>query len=711
MINRHRRDDQNEYRLEIARLCANGSVKQSAMARATGLHKNTVMSYVGRLLSCGGSSFYCAPPVRGGAVLVDEKLRECQELLDQGRSRSETARIAGVKKNTLEKAIRDGRLTQPRAQRRQDGSQPSDRKGASLASAPLMGMGCTAIVERMAASVGRRAGVQSRFEPARSVEDGGVLCAVPALVANGLYDFLSGLSGAMQNISYYYDLTHVFTLLAFMSLLRIKSAEALRREAPEELGSLLGLDRIPEVKCLRDRIRMVSSDSRAVSEWAENLSRLWLSSCPELSGMLYVDGHVRAYHGEKAVLPRHFFSRMRLCLRGITDYWVNDRTGQPFFYVERQTNEGLLAVLRDELVPRLARDIPGADAPVSDGDGRIRFTLVFDREGYSPAFFLEMWKKHRIACLTYRKRTVDEWPREEFSEMQVTLANGAGETMLLAERRTALACRDGGRSAGQVPVREIRRLTDTGHQTSIITTNMDLETAEAAAGMFARWCQENFFHYMEEEFALDALAGSRTTDFPCGRSVVNPAWKEADRARKTAQGKMNARMADLGRMELDIMDDRTKHAEEKLQEKARTLEDVRNLQEEVDGLKKKLKDIPKRLPYEKLPENEKFKGLEPTRKLLMDTIRMVAYRAETAMASMADDFLSAPDTARSWMKALMKSPADIIPDYSAKTINVIVYPLGEERMNRMVRQLLQTLNETMTVFPGTDMVLNYSLLT
>ncbi|MBW2740723.1 MAG: hypothetical protein JRE64_18190, partial [Deltaproteobacteria bacterium] len=27
-----------------------------------------------------------------------------------------------------------------------------------------------------------------------------------------------------------------------------------------------------------------------------------------------------------------------------------------------------------------------------------RFTLVFDREGYSPAFFKQMWKKHRISC-------------------------------------------------------------------------------------------------------------------------------------------------------------------------------------------------------------------------------------------------------------------------------------------------------------------------
>lgn len=707
VINRHRRDDQNEFRLEIARLCALGAVKQSEMARATGLHKNTIMSYVSRLLSFGSLSFYADSPVRGGAVLTEVKLKECQELLDQGRSRSTVAKTAGVKKNTLDKAIRDGRLRQPQS-RRLPGSQPSDRKIASLAAAPLMGMGCTAIVARMAASVGKIAGVQSRFEDARAVENGGVLCAVPALVANGLYGFLSELPASGKCSSYYYDLTHIFTLLAFMSLLRIKSAEALRREAPEELGSLLGLDRIPEVKCLRKRLRTLSANPNAVAEWAEKLSRLWLSSYPELSGMLYVDGHVRAYYGEKTVLPRRFFSRMRLCLRGITDYWVNDRTGQPFFYVERQTNEGLLAVLRDELVACLVRDIPGADAPVSDEDTRIRFTLVFDREGYSPAFFMEMWQKYRIACLTYRKRVADEWAREEFAEMQVTLANGAEETMLLAERKLSLSCKD---FPGHVSAREIRRLTDSGHQTSIITTNMELEITEAAAGMFARWCQENFFHYMEEEFALDALAGSQTTDFPCGKSVVNPAWKEADRARKTAQGKLKAKIADLGRMEFDIMDVKTKEAEEKLQEKARTLENIKNLQTEVDEMKKKLKDVPKRLPYEELPENEKFKGLEPTRKKLLDTIRMIAYRAETAMASMADDFLSAPDTVRSWMKALMKSSADIIPDYSEKTINVIVYPLGEERMNNMVRQLIQILNETMTVFPGTDMVLNYSLLT
>ncbi|MGH8628490.1 MAG: putative transposase, partial [Gammaproteobacteria bacterium] len=33
---------------------------------------------------------------------------------------------------------------------------------------------------------------------------------------------------------------------------------------------------------------------------------------------------------------------------------------------------------------------------------RHRFTRVFDREGYSPGFFLRMKQKH-IACLTYHK--------------------------------------------------------------------------------------------------------------------------------------------------------------------------------------------------------------------------------------------------------------------------------------------------------------------
>lgn len=67
---------------------------------------------------------------------------------------------------------------------------------------------------------------------------------------------------------------------------------------------------------------------------------------------------MRVYHGSLTQLPRRYVSRERLCLRGITDYWVNDIQGQPFFVVERQVDSGLLEALRTDIVPRLLKDVP-----------------------------------------------------------------------------------------------------------------------------------------------------------------------------------------------------------------------------------------------------------------------------------------------------------------------------------------------------------------
>jgi len=48
---------------------------------------------------------------------------------------------------------------------------------------------------------------------------------------------------------------------------------------------------------------------------------------PESVGAPYIDGHVRVYHGRLTKLPHRYVSRERLCLRGVTDYWVNDAIG------------------------------------------------------------------------------------------------------------------------------------------------------------------------------------------------------------------------------------------------------------------------------------------------------------------------------------------------------------------------------------------------
>ncbi len=219
---------------------------------------------------------------------------------------------------------------------------------------------------------------------------------------------------------------------------------------------------------------------------------------PDKAAVLHVDGNVRVYYGYQTQLPRHYVARQKLCLRATTDYWVNALDGQPFFLVNQAVDPGLLQVSEHKIVPRLEKEIPNQPTPEQlAADAKLhRFTLVFDREGYSPVFLRNL-KKKQIACLTYEKYPRADWPQEEFLPCQVTLVSGACVEMRLAERGTFLG--------GKVRVREIRILTQSSHQTSVLSTDYRSNLEPVAAAMFVRWSQENFFRYMREHYGLDRL--------------------------------------------------------------------------------------------------------------------------------------------------------------------------------------------------------------
>ena len=121
-----------------------------------------------------------------------------------------------------------------------------------------------------------------------------MLCALPTLIANGLFEHLQK---SFRSLGGYYTTLQVITLLAYMALCRIKTVEQLQYESPGELGKLMGLDRVSEVRCLRNKLSQLSEDD-APQVWAESLSQQWLEADPERAGTLYVDGHVRLYHGK-----------------------------------------------------------------------------------------------------------------------------------------------------------------------------------------------------------------------------------------------------------------------------------------------------------------------------------------------------------------------------------------------------------------------------
>ena len=168
---------------------------------------------------------------------------------------------------------------------------------------------------RLAASVGELAAVAPCFAPALDVPNGGLLCALPALLAVGLLD---GVECHLSLPRGYCGLDSLLILLAFMALARLKSIESLRYRAPGEWGNLLGLDRVPEVRTLRAKIQLLARDEQP-APWSAALCERWMAAVPEQAGVLYIDGHVRVYHGHQTQPPRHYVARERLCLRATTD--------------------------------------------------------------------------------------------------------------------------------------------------------------------------------------------------------------------------------------------------------------------------------------------------------------------------------------------------------------------------------------------------------
>jgi len=225
--------------------------------------------------------------------------------------------------------------------------------------------------------------VTPEFESAVDVPNVGALCALPALVANGLFH---GVEDRFEQPKGYYPLTSMFLTFAVLAISRVKSLEQLRYLAPGEWGRLFGLDRIPEVKTLRRKLEALTIGEGVVSGWAGALSQFWMRLDETLAGILYVDGHVRPYHGHQTELPRRYSSSRRLCLPSLMDYWVCDRIGSPFFVVTAVGNEGMLHYLKETILPRLLKDVPSQPSleELSADPARSRFTLIMDREGYKP---------------------------------------------------------------------------------------------------------------------------------------------------------------------------------------------------------------------------------------------------------------------------------------------------------------------------------------
>jgi hypothetical protein len=677
----HRTDDPVGRRVAAVQMMELGLARQDELSAALNINRTTLYRQQRQVQAHGVLGVVDGKRgPRGPHRFTTEKRQHVAELLAAGRSIRHAAQQVGVTEGTVRHALRGGELRPPTP------SSPAlgPRMRSDDAAGAAGGVAVQRHTERALARLGLLTEAAPRFVAAEAVRAGGVLLALPAVLTLGLLDAGQQVYGALKNG--FYGLQATLLCLTFMALLRIRTPEQLQGQPPGELGILLGLDRAPEVKTLRRKLGELAA-RRQATQFSQRLAERWVRDQADAVGLLYIDGHVRPYHGTAHTLPEAYVTRRRLCMPATTDVWVQQQDAQPLFVVTAPANDDLLAMLRTQILPEIRRLV-----------GERRVTLCFDREGWSPKFFHEC-QPRGFDILTYRKGPYPVWRRAAFRPI-TAMVEGREIRYTLAER--AIDVLPGFR------MREVRRLCDNGHQTAVLTTRHDLPIAVVAYRMFERWTQENFFRYMRQHFALDALLTYAVEPADPDRTVPNPARKALRKQLAEARATLKALEQEYGHA-----------AQQNAEGQRRTMrgfkiahgalgQRIRAQEHACRQLSARIAALPERVPVKAIVEEGEIVKLAPEAKHLTDTIKMLAYRAETALVRcLAPHYAKTEDEGRALVRDMLASSADIVPDPDAKHLRVRMHALANPRSNEALAKLCETLNALDLRYPGTHLTLAY----
>jgi hypothetical protein len=573
------------------------------------------------------------------------------------------------------------------------GSNRTER-GIKDAHGPL-GVATSRVLDRVASSLRLLREAAPEFVPANNVCNAGVLFLVPALLAQGLLKASSILSPLRKG---YYGLMSILLALAFMFLSRIKCPEQLKMCKVGELGKSIGLDRVPEVRCLREKIAQIVNQEKT-EELSQALLHEWMNREAEET-FFYIDGHVRVYHGSLANLPKRFVSREKLCLPGTTEFWVNNELGMPYMVVTGELNDKLKDIILNEIVPALLRETAGrvSQKQLDEDQDRARFVIVFDREAYDLGFFKQLWDTHRIAVLTYRKSVKDLWPSSEFSQVSATVI-GKSVIMDLCEKSWEHEKRS---------MREIRKISENGHQTSIITTMRQATSAVLAGKMFSRWSQENFFRYLVQDYDLDRMTQYGVEEVNPQAEVVNPSYRNlAYRIKKKREKLARVKAKLFAKIEDNLVAD-IDSVKYELEQQSKLQDTIAEHERDIEQLCTELEQTPRRVKVKDMPPDCRYNKLKSESKLFMNALRMIAYRSECAVANaLVPHYSRSEEEIRMLVKEIIRCDADLIPDRRDKTLTVRLHSLSTPRADNAAHALCNILNETETIFPGTDLRMVY----
>lgn len=523
----------------------------------------------------------------------------------------------------------------------------------------------------------------------------GALLAVPLLVSHGLIGAFVKVYGSLHPS--FYGLRTIVVTLFLAALLRIKRAEHFKEYLPQDLGAILGLDRAPEVKTVRRKFTQLAAMGHA-KLLMDELARQRIAKDPDRVAFLYLDGHVREYHGKFPLFEAKKAQR-QVVTPAATDTWVHDANGEPLLVVTSEVNAKLTQVLQPIL----------ADVRRLVGDPR-RMTVIFDRGGFSPKLFARLIAEG-FDVITYRKGNVAKLPGGQFT-VQKEKIDGVWREYQVCDRPRVrvgtLPAENQGKGKRAKArkrylwMREVRVLREDGRQTCILTNREDLSAVMVPYRMFDRWRQENYFKYAEEEFALDALVEYGVEELPEATDRRNPQWLRLTRRLKEARAEVARLQGELGK-EAAANSEATRPTMRGFKiAHAALRQQLQQVEAKIERLLEQRRQTPKRIPASDL------KMLKTEKKLIADAIKMAAYQVETELLGMLRDHYDRADQeGRTLIHAAFQSPARL--EVAEGELRVTIARQSSPHRTAALSALCEQLDALALPFPGTHLRLRLAV--
>jgi len=549
-------------------------------------------------------------------------------------------------------------------------------------------------LDRFLARVGLLDDAAPLFRTAQGVEGAGVLLAVPVLVSHGVFADAAQVFSSLG--SAFYGLRNVVLTLLICILRGINRPENLKRHAPSSLGQLLGLDRAPEMKTLRRKIRSLVCQTRSLFFARAQMKRHLLRLSDDLL-WVYVDGHVSVYSGKRKV-KKHHVTRLRLSMPSVLDYWVNDTNGDPLLVFSGRVRQGMVPVLRETL-----EELRGA------GERRV-ITLVFDREGWSPALFAELDKMKGVRFVTYRKasrgKKLPRLAASVFEKHDIDV-DGQQMTYELADRTVRI---DYGprNKRRRLELRQVTRRNKTGKQTHVVTNDRETAALELAHRMFSRWGQENFLKYMGQNRDFDGLVTYLMEDADLERPVSNPERAKLRKELTRERGEFEKLVAAYGSRALDNEESSRPTMRGFKIANGQLGQQVRQRRARVEELEAQLKQVPAKVPLSETLDGEQPKTVHVETRRLMHVFRMSAHRAESGLREFfRPAYPRWRHESREMVRTFLNSAGDL--EVSDGELRVTIQAQASPHRTRVLAHLCSELNTLGVKFPGSDLVLRFGV--